>query len=394
MAEQPKLIDVLGAAFAENFGVRCVHLPGAAVALSGCYSEDDLQALRYVEVVDSAYVDPTGRQHQSRIEPAQIADEIDRGRTICADISHAPAVQPLLEELASWVPNGVEPPFAKLYVSSPGAGFAMHMDAHHVFVIQLSGRKRWQVTDPAAVATMFGGKLAGDRPVHTWPRDGEPIVDEDGEPIPAPTELRTIELAPGDVLYMPPGAWHTTSALTRSMAVSLSPPRAPALRLVLALLEQELTRRGNWRTDLFRGPASAGPLPAGVAATLDHCAKELAEVVGAIDGTLLRRAWAMSALPPLAGSRPGARVALTRSSPLVHADLRGFFTVDARDAVHLVFAGGEVELPAEARGFVLELAKHPSFRADEALRWDPRLSWDEARDLLQELVAVGLLCLG
>lgn len=384
------LVAALGSALAD-FGVRWAHRPGAAVHLIECYGHDDWLAARDLGAIDAAHVDEHGRQHQVRIAATRVADELARGRTICADVSHAAGVRPLLAELAAWVPGGIEPPFAKLYVSPPGAGFAMHMDAHHVFVIQLRGRKRWRVSEPAVIAPLVGGKLDDGRAVHTWPRDGEPIVDEAGEPIAAPHELHTVELAPGDLLYVPPGAWHATEAIEDTMAISLSPPRAPALRLVMAVLEQELARRARWRRDLFRGPAGAGAVPGSIADALDGCARELAAIVGELDGTLLRRAWAMSALPPRVEPRPAAAGELRPGSMLVHTDPRGFFTIEGAEVLHVVFAGGELELPLDARGFLAELAGRPRLRADEVLRWDPRLAWDGARDLLAGLVEVGLL---
>jgi ribosomal protein L16 Arg81 hydroxylase len=72
-------------------------------------------------------------------------------------------------------------------------GFNVHWDAHEVFVLQLSGRKRWQVFAPTRI---------------------DPLTDdiETASPPKAPPIWEGI-LGDGDVLYLPRGYWHVAYPL-------------------------------------------------------------------------------------------------------------------------------------------------------------------------------------
>ena len=72
-------------------------------------------------------------------------------------------------------------------------GFNVHWDPHEVFVLQLSGRKRWQVFAPTRT---------------------DPLAD-DIETAPQPKSLPIWEgiLSDGDALYLPRGYWHVAYPL-------------------------------------------------------------------------------------------------------------------------------------------------------------------------------------
>jgi ribosomal protein L16 Arg81 hydroxylase len=88
-------------------------------------------------------------------------------------------------------------------------GFKVHWDAQEVFVLQLSGRKRWQVFAPTRPA---------------------PLTD-DSEPAQPPTVPPIWEgiLNDGDLLYIPRGFWHVATPLDEpSLHVSVSAQPATA----------------------------------------------------------------------------------------------------------------------------------------------------------------------
>ena len=72
-------------------------------------------------------------------------------------------------------------------------GFNVHWDAHEVFVLQLSGRKRWQVFAPTRI---------------------DPLADdiETAQP-PKASPIWEGILSDGDVLYLPRGFWHVAYPL-------------------------------------------------------------------------------------------------------------------------------------------------------------------------------------
>ena len=74
-------------------------------------------------------------------------------------------------------------------------GFDYHHDTHDVFVLQVSGRKRWIVYEPVVRLPLASQPQAG---AHLVPEGAEPLLD--------------IELEAGDALYLPRGYVH--AALT------------------------------------------------------------------------------------------------------------------------------------------------------------------------------------
>ncbi|MBY5991698.1 cupin domain-containing protein [Ferrimonas balearica] len=106
----------------------------------------------------------------------------------------------------------------------PGGGVGPHIDNYDVFILQGEGRRRWQV---------------GQRGEHR-PRPGseglalvadfDPIID--------------VELAPGDLLYIPPGYPHCGQTLTPSLSYSLG-YRAPSQQELLSALADHLLDTGD-----------------------------------------------------------------------------------------------------------------------------------------------------
>jgi hypothetical protein len=71
-------------------------------------------------------------------------------------------------------------------------GFTAHYDTHDVFVLQLAGRKTWRI----------------DAPPIALPHRSQPFAPQDYAPPPEP--WGELELAAGDLLYLPRGWVHST----------------------------------------------------------------------------------------------------------------------------------------------------------------------------------------
>jgi ribosomal protein L16 Arg81 hydroxylase len=84
-------------------------------------------------------------------------------------------------------------PHANAYIT-PGnaAGFTPHYDVHEVFVLQLSGKKRWSIYPPT---------------IHLPPRS-QPFTPQGYE---APPPMAQTDLIPGDLLYLPRGYIHSAA---------------------------------------------------------------------------------------------------------------------------------------------------------------------------------------
>ena len=85
-------------------------------------------------------------------------------------------------------------------------GFAPHYDDVDVFILQVSGRKRWR-----AYAPLPGAGL---------PRFSSPDFDEARDALGAPLLDRTLQ--PGDMLYLPRGTVHQAQSLPEEHSLHLT----------------------------------------------------------------------------------------------------------------------------------------------------------------------------
>ncbi len=123
---------------------------------------------------------------------AQYAD----GATLVLQSVHRmhPPVARFCRDLASELGHATQ---CNAYVTPGGAhqGFDFHHDTHDVFVLQVSGRKRWIVHEPVVRLPLSSQPQAG---AHLVAGGAEPLLD--------------VELEAGDALYLPRGYVH--AALT------------------------------------------------------------------------------------------------------------------------------------------------------------------------------------
>lgn len=88
-----------------------------------------------------------------------------------------------------------------VFWSAPGAAAPVHYDEVDVIVIQLTGEKRWFISE--------------DQPTlaNKWKQAGEG---------PPPLErYKTVDVAPGDLLYLPRGTAHTVQSISESIHLSI-----------------------------------------------------------------------------------------------------------------------------------------------------------------------------
>ncbi len=198
-------------------------------------------------------------------DPDGVREQFAAGATLVLQSLHRfhPPLVRFCRSLAAELGHQVQ---CNAYVTPPGSqGFAPHHDTHDVFVLQLDGRKRWNVYEPVLqlpLSSQPSKDLAGD--------DGQ-LVASGASP------LLSVELGPGDVLYLPRGYIHAAETGTdRSMHLTVGVLAATAhdvLRDVIALAAEE--------------PAFRAALPLG-------SAQDQLEAVG---GIVARAAAWLAALP-------------------------------------------------------------------------------------------------
>lgn len=139
---------------------------------------------------------------------AEVTDQLDSAAVLSAFADgHTLVLQglhrlwpPLIEFVGDLAREIGHPAQVNSYVTPAASqGFSPHYDVHDVFVVQISGRKKWTL----------------HRPVHLHPLNNQPWSDRRSE-----VETRAKEdphldvvLEPGDVLYLPRGWIHSAQAL-------------------------------------------------------------------------------------------------------------------------------------------------------------------------------------
>jgi ribosomal protein L16 Arg81 hydroxylase len=177
-------------------------------------------------------------------DPAAVIDQFVRGASIL--VQGMQRIWPPISELCSSLDSALThattvtafltPPFAQ--------GLPRHSDPYEVFVIQVSGRKRWALHAPDANTPAEGG--VDDRADR-----GAPDL--------------IAELEPNDVLYLPRGWLHSAESLEdAALHISIMVSKRRWADVLDVLMAQ-----------LVKDPAFQEPLPAGYAVDTDAFAAAL-----------------------------------------------------------------------------------------------------------------------
>ena len=134
---------------------------------------------------------PVGEYTDSggRVRPLEVARHFDGGATVIFNHLHTrvPTLARLCVALGRRFSSRVQ---TNVYLTPPDAqGFAPHWDTHDVFVLQVSGTKRWSIYDTRVRLPLRGQRFERGTP----PGD---VSDE-------------FELGPGSALYLPRGLMHS-----------------------------------------------------------------------------------------------------------------------------------------------------------------------------------------
>ena len=349
---------------------RALHVPGSPDKIAGLFDRARLLAIvaAHGDAAEPALVagfrTPSGDHRRMTIAPAQLDTALAAGMTVMIDhLERADADLRALVEDTRRTLAIPEPTDIGAFLSPASSGFGVHYDQVDNWVIQIEGRKRWRYSREPAV--------------YLAPLDFVPTARQRAEHIHGLDEaaLATVDLAPGDVLYLPPGTWHQPVALDEvSLHLSLIVRPVSRSTLFEPLLADRLAP--SWRRL---------PWGAAHASIEDELARDrdaLVAALQAIDPRALRDAWRakVPAAEP-AGIDEGTR--LRRVREVRHA-LEG--------DVLLLLAGDHViaRLPSTARPFLERLAAVDELVAADACAWDD-YAWDEVQAVLTVLVSLGVL---
>jgi ribosomal protein L16 Arg81 hydroxylase len=200
----------------------------------------------------------SGRQRVSipRLMPAELNAQLRRGATLVLD-----AVDELyapLEELAASLERAFQEHIQiNAYAGwRTSRGFDLHWDDHDVFILQVTGRKRWSLYGMTRPHPVARDSEAAQRPM------GPPVWEE--------------TLEDGDLLYIPRGWWHVALPLNEpTLHLTVGIHNRTGLDL-LRWIEERLRASINFRRDLPRF-ASATERAAHVGRLRDELLAELGE---------------------------------------------------------------------------------------------------------------------
>jgi len=187
--------------------------------------------------VKAQFLDPILGNRELRIAPSQVRRMFEAGKTTCfAGIErfHEPLQRVVrATKLALGEPGRVG---INCYYSPHDKGFGLHFDHQSVFILQIEGAKNWSYTRRPFVKSPPNGMLLSERALRQW-RATYPHL-----PLRAPrkAELVDVVLRPGDVLYLPPGCWHTARAEHHSLALTLTVQPIRFMDLVLDAIAERV----------------------------------------------------------------------------------------------------------------------------------------------------------
>ncbi|PEG38609.1 cupin [Mycolicibacterium agri] len=165
---------------------------------------------------------------------AEMPDQIDSGKVVTQFASGATIVlqglhrlwPPLIDFARRMVDDLGHPVQANAYITPPtNRGFDPHYDVHDVFVLQVSGQKRWIV----------------HAPVHHHPLPSQPWTQHRGAIAARATEEPVIDtvLSEGDALYLPRGWVHSAQALdTTSIHLTIGVSPLTGVDVARAVVDQ------------------------------------------------------------------------------------------------------------------------------------------------------------
>ncbi len=203
---------------------------------------------------------------------AEIADQVDSAKVLAELASGATVVlqglhrlwPPLIDFVREAVDDLGHPVQANAYITPPGSrGFDPHYDVHDVFVLQVSGQKRWVVHEPVHHHPLPSQPWTEHRTAIAERVRDEPFID-------------TV-LAAGDALYLPRGWLHAAEALdTTSIHLTIGVSATTGLDVARAVLDELST------IEAFRQPLPMGVAPTDRDEAVATVTKVMAEVVAAL----------------------------------------------------------------------------------------------------------------
>ncbi len=325
----------------------------------------------------------------------QLAELLEAGATIC--ITNIHLVDPYLARWSSAIRNQLN--FTgytgvNCYISPDGSGFATHYDARVATTLQIAGRKRWRYSA---------------EPAKSWPTQnymyrpeelpGNKAERENIGKLPPEMEFHEVELAPGDLLCLPAGTWHSARAVGHSLALNLYFQPRNFLDQLIPLLQNLACSNSHW----VSGPPVTvdkvkGGMPKRVSAYIHNRLDEFRNMaVQAIDDRCaVGESW-LNSLRDTSSAQPDTQspASLTTPEQRLRVVPSAFCYIQCQDNVVVSCPSGLLKFPAVmASTLHLLFSEVHAFTANDVLGWRQKSDQPPAGELiacLQTLMEYGIL---
>jgi ribosomal protein L16 Arg81 hydroxylase len=213
------------------WGRHSLYIPGGSKDLSRLVNRKTF--VRFAAEADclEAWIandERTKNRAIMRIAQRQINPLYDAGFTICAKgLEKGSTVLTELTKHAKAVLHYTGNVDFRGYLSGHGSGATTHFDARHATTLQIEGEKVWRYAVEPSVPFPPRNAALDDGVASYIKVDPVPRVRALGldPPLGLPSqdlEFKEVTLRPGDVLYLPPGTWHSAQAVGHSLAVNMA----------------------------------------------------------------------------------------------------------------------------------------------------------------------------
>jgi bifunctional lysine-specific demethylase and histidyl-hydroxylase MINA len=234
---------------------------------------------------------------------------------------------PALDQLARALEMVLHQPVTvSAFWSRGGMRAPVHYDDHDLLVVQLRGTKRWYVSSQPSELH------------NTWKSIPEKA--------PALGPHHTVDVRPGDLMYLPRGTYHSVDSDQGSLHVSIGFTPLTVREAMIAALDHLSDLDRGWRTTLggrlafqLRGPGLEQLMPPvveGVAKLLAAC-RTPGFLVSALQWRSGKAIAALNALPT-----PEAAPTLTLDSELVQTDMAFCHLTASPERIDVCYPGGHL----------------------------------------------------
>lgn len=286
--------------FAQHWQQTPVHLPapaGQRQRFAALFDQAAFEhAIRHCADLKLSFRNAEGVPMERRCLPDQVWAAFRAGATVCvSDIQDNPALNAFMAAFAREVHQAGELSF-NCYCSPDRHGFALHLDDHPVWILQIEGEKRW-----------WYSKTPHHNPLSTisFSQHQTSASVAWADPVPRPDESDFIEtvLAPGDVLYLPEGTWHRAAAQQRSLALTLACSRVSPLDVVQHLIGPHVAHHRLLRMNLPGAWAAqvGDTIPPALEVQYQEALEELRALLATLTPQDMHKAWRTLAAKPDAG---------------------------------------------------------------------------------------------